>query len=149
MVIRMADAKQVVEREWQAYIQHDLDSLLEVYAEDAVLTVPDAPPAEGREAIGEMWKGFLDAFPDDSPTVERILVDGDTVIVEFRSDQTNSGPLLLPSGETLPATGRRIAFQGVSISDVEDGQITRETFYWDSVLFATQLGLMPEEREGS
>ena len=88
-------------------------------------------------------------FQTMAPTVERILVDGDTVIVEFRSDQTNSGPLPLPSGETLPATGRRIALRGISISDVMDGQITRETFYWDSVLFATQLGLMPEEREVS
>jgi steroid delta-isomerase-like uncharacterized protein len=140
----MADAKHLVEHGWQAYIQHDLDSLLEVYAEDAVLTVPGAPPAEGRDAIGRVWTSFLDAFPNDSPTIERILADGDTVIVEFRSGGTNSGPLLLPSGEMLPATGRHVELQGISISDVAGGRIKRETFYWDTVSFLTQLGLMPE-----
>jgi steroid delta-isomerase-like uncharacterized protein len=143
-VIPMADAKQVVEHGWQSYIQHDLDSLLEVYAEDAVLTVPGARPAEGREAIGRVWSSFLGAFPNDSPTIERILADGDTVIVEFRSGGTNSGPLLLPTGEMLPATGRHVELQGISISDVEGGRIKRETFYWDTVSFLTQLGLIPE-----
>jgi steroid delta-isomerase-like uncharacterized protein len=143
----MADAKQVVEHGWQAYIQHDLDSLLEVYAEDAVLTVPGAPPVEGREAIGRVWASFLDAFPNDSPRIERILADGNTVIVEFRSGGTNNGPLLLPTGEMLAATGRRVELQGISISDVEGGQIKREAFYWDTVSFLTQLGLMPEAAE--
>ena len=68
----MANAKDVVERGWRAYIARDLDALAAAYAEDAVLTVPGAPPAEGREAIRQLWSTFLDAFPHDSPTIMRI-----------------------------------------------------------------------------
>lgn len=140
----MASAKELVEQAWQAYIRHDLDALMEAYAADAVLTVPGAPPAAGREAIREVWSSFLTAFPDDGPTIERIVNEGDTVVVQFSSGGTNSGPLLLPTGETLPATGRKVQLSGMSISDVVDGRIKRETFYWDGFSFLTQLGLIPE-----
>ncbi len=140
----MASAKEVVQRAWHAYAQHDLDAVLEAYAEDAVLTVPGAPPAEGRAAIRQTWGSFLTAFPDDSPKIERIVGEGDTVVIEFSSSGTHSGPLALPSGETLPATGRTVEISGISITDVRNGRIRRETFYWDGLSFLTQLGLIPE-----
>ena len=109
-----------------------------------MLTVPGAPPAEGREAIRQLWSTFLDAFPHDSPTITRMTAEGDVVAVEFRSSGTNSGPLTLPTGGTIPATGRRVELTGVSISEVEGDHIKRETFYWDSASFLMQLGLIPE-----
>jgi steroid delta-isomerase-like uncharacterized protein len=140
----VSDAKAHVERAWQAYIRHDLDSLMEAYAEDAVLSVPGAPPAQGHDAIRQVWGSFLSAFPDDSPSITRIVAEGSTVVVEFSSGGTNSGPLALPTGETLPPTGRTVHLSGLSIADLEDGRIKRESFYWDSLSFAAQLGLLPE-----
>ena len=67
--------------------------------------MPASPPAEGPDAIRRTWAGVLGAFPDDSPTIERVLAEGDTVVVQFSSSSTNSGPIVLPTGETLPATG--------------------------------------------
>ena len=140
----MANAKDVVERGWRAYIARDLDALAAAYAEDAVLTVPGAPPAEGREAIRQLWSTFLDAFPHDSPTITRMTAEGDVVAVEFTSSGTNAGPLTLPTGDKIPATGRHVELSGVSISEVEGEHTKRETFYWDSASFLMQLGLMPE-----
>ena len=140
----MADAKDVVLQGWDAYRRHDLDGVLEAYAEDAELIVPGAPPARGRDEIRATWKGFLDAFPDDSPTIEKTVREGDTVVVVFTTTGTNTGPLAMPTGESIPATGRRVELSGVSVAEVADDKVVRETFYWDNASFLTQLGLMPE-----
>lgn len=38
----------------------DADALMELYAEEAFLLPPDHEPIEGREAIGEFWRGGTD-----------------------------------------------------------------------------------------
>jgi predicted ester cyclase len=57
---------------------------------------------------------------------------------------TNTGPLQLPSRETLPATGKRIRIRGTDAATVTNGRITNHRFYYDQMEFLGQLGLTPE-----
>ena len=39
----------------------DLDAMMALYSEDAVVLPPDAQMAEGRDAVREFWQGAVDA----------------------------------------------------------------------------------------
>jgi len=53
----------------------DVDRLAALYAEDAMLLPPNAPPVKGRDAIRAFWKGLLDAYTVDVPLGQE-LVEG-------------------------------------------------------------------------
>jgi uncharacterized protein (TIGR02246 family) len=53
---------QAVDEAWRkAITANDLNAIIAVYAEDAVMWLPDAPEAKGREAIRKSYAGLLDA----------------------------------------------------------------------------------------
>ncbi|MDQ4019216.1 MAG: ester cyclase, partial [Actinomycetota bacterium] len=54
------------------------------------------------------------------------------------------GPLQMPDGETIPATGKQIRVRGCDVATVENGRITSHRFYFDQMEFLSQLGLVPE-----
>jgi len=56
------DGAQAVDEAWRkAITANDLNAIIAVYAEDAVMWLPDAPEAKGREAIRKSYAGLLDA----------------------------------------------------------------------------------------
>jgi ketosteroid isomerase-like protein len=69
---------------------------------------------------------------------------GEVAIDEGFVVGTNSGPLHLPTGETLPATGKQLRIRSCDVVKVEGGEITSHHLYFDQVEFLAQLGLMPE-----
>ena len=58
---------------------------------------------------------------------------------------TNTGPLSLPDGSTVPATGKAVRVRGCDIATVADGMIVRHHFYFDQMELLTQLGLAPTQ----
>lgn len=71
-------ARQAIESAVTRYVtasnRGDVDALMELYAEDAVLLPPDHEPIEGREAIGEFWRRGTDQGLEVSTL--RIETDG-------------------------------------------------------------------------
>ena len=53
---------QAVDEAWRkAITANDLNAIIGLYAEDAVMWLPDAPEAKGREAIRKSYAGLLEA----------------------------------------------------------------------------------------
>ena len=51
---------QAVDEAWRkANTANDLDGIMAVYSENAVMWLPDAPEAKGREAIRKSWAALL------------------------------------------------------------------------------------------
>jgi predicted ester cyclase len=105
----------------------------------------DYPGGSGLNAQGARLfnESFFPAFSDLRFEVQRTLVAGDSVIIEWRAGGTHDGPLTSPTGQTIPPTYRKGAIAGVLVADVKDGQITRERTYWDQMELLGQLGLIP------
>lgn len=54
------DGAQIVDEAWRkAMTANNLDAIMAVYAEDAVMWLPDAPEAKGREAIRKSYAELL------------------------------------------------------------------------------------------
>lgn len=57
------DTPQKADLAWsKAMKANDLDAIVACYAPDAVMWLPDAPEARGREAIRGVYAGYLDAY---------------------------------------------------------------------------------------
>ncbi len=82
-----------------------------------------------------------EAFPNAGYEIAGKYEDGDTAIDEGYLTGTHTAPLRLPSGESIPPTGRTIRVRSADIARVEGGVVTRHHFYFDQTEFVEQLGL--------
>jgi predicted ester cyclase len=71
-------------------------------------------------------------------TVDKIVAEGDLVVVRFIGEGTNTG-----SGNGLPATGKHLRAAGITIFRIVDGKIKEEWTSFDQMDLLMQLGLMP------
>ncbi len=135
----MAEARDVMDRVTAAFFSQDYDTVRELYAPDAVMETPDAGQLKGADEIVDYMRVFFDAFPDARYEQVTTLESGNTAV-----DEGRFGVLRMPTGEELPATGRRITVRGCDVATVENGRVTSHRFYFDQMDLMTQLGLAPE-----
>ena len=141
----MGEARQAIDRMTEAVTNRDLTALAGLYAEDAVADTPDEGEIKGREAIVGYLGRFLDALPD-LHWEEAVKHDsGDTAVDEGWVVGTNTGPIVLADGTTVPATGRSLRLRECDIATVSGGLITSHRFYFDQIDLLGQLGLMPDQ----
>ena len=126
----------------ELYNAGDIDGFCELYAQDALLVTPDGTYA-GRDAIRNYWSKNKSSFPVYHLTVNTSAEKGEFTFDEFTWSGTNTGPLYLPDGSELPATGKTVEFNGMELTQVRDGKMIVHKLYWDNVVALTKLGLMP------
>jgi ketosteroid isomerase-like protein len=124
------------------YNNGDLDAMAEAYSRDAVFVSPDGR-FEGVDAIRKQWADQMAAFPGAQIEYTREVEEGDTIVTEFIFRGTNTGPLALPDGSELPATGKAVELEGVVIAKVVGGKVVSETMYYDNMKAYGDLGLLP------
>ena len=139
----MGEAREVVDRATEATLKQDWSTVEKSYAPDAIAVTPDQGEIKGAAEIVQWSKQFFESFPDASYQAERKFESGDTAIDEGWFVGTNTGPLLLPTGETFPATGKRVRVRAADVATVGNGVITSHRFYFDQMEFLGQLGLAP------
>ncbi len=135
--------REYAEHAFEAYNSGDVDAFMEVYADDAVLSYPGVPGGtiRGRQAIRQNWADQRASFPDGHITSEVLVVEGDTAADEFTYSGTNTGPMAMPDGSTLPATGRHIEMKGMQLLQLRDGKVIRHDLFLDSAVMAAQMGM--------
>jgi uncharacterized protein (TIGR02246 family) len=140
----MGEAREVMDRLTAALDAHDVNAAAECYATDAIAVTPDQGEIRGREAIAEYLRQLTETFPDGRYEPQHGHEAGNAAIDEGYVVGTHSEPLLLPSGESVPATGKQIRVRSCDIVSVEGGLVTSHRFYFDQMEFLGQLGLLPE-----
>ncbi|MET9510354.1 nuclear transport factor 2 family protein [Streptomyces flavidovirens] len=139
----MGQAREVMDRLTEALTTGtDLKAVMECFAEDAVAITPDGE-IRGRDNIGEYWRQMTDAIPDSEYQSVHKHESGNTAIDEGFFTGKNTGPLVLPSGESLEPTQKDVRVRGCDVATVEDGKIVSYRLYFDQLDFLGQLGLLP------
>jgi predicted ester cyclase len=138
----MGEARTIMDQATEASTTGDIARGIELYAPDAVVVTPDAGELRGAEAFASYFRQFLDAFPDQRYEPLFQYEDGNAAIDEGYFVGTNTGDLQLPTGETLPTTGKSVRVRACDVATVENGRITNHRFDFDQAEFLTQLGLM-------
>jgi steroid delta-isomerase-like uncharacterized protein len=124
-----------------AYNSRDRVAMRKLYAPDATILNPDSPIPM---TVDEMVNGFdasLVAFPDANISLDSVLAQGDNVAFEMTWTGTHQGPLEMPDGGELPATGLTVSFPVAVMLETADGLIRRERQYYDNLGILDQLGV--------
>jgi ketosteroid isomerase-like protein len=137
----MGEAREVMDRVTAAMEHNDLEAARALYASDAVAETPDEGTLRGADAIAGWLVKFAEAFPDAKWEQTNGFEIGDTAVDEGYFTGTNTGPLPMPDGQSVPATGKAIRLRACDLATVKDGAITSHRFYFDQVDFLGQLGL--------
>jgi steroid delta-isomerase-like uncharacterized protein len=121
---------------WNA---HDVEGVLRFY--DPQIRWTNNPMAEvyaGHQEVGDYLRSLFAAFPDLVFTVRHRIARGDQVAEEWTMRGTHRGEYL-----GVPATGRSITIDGMSMVRMRDGRFLRDDFYFDTAGVMRQLGLLP------
>ena len=127
----------------ERYNAGDLDACMDLYAEGASQRMHDGV-FEGVDAIRGRLARDLEAFGDAKYVVDSFFADGDKFADEWTFTGTNTGPLRLPDGTDIPATGKRVEIKGMEYVEVADGKIVVDNLYYDFMAAVAQLGLVPQ-----
>jgi steroid delta-isomerase-like uncharacterized protein len=108
------------------------------------LDVATGQAFEGPAGLAGWLTWFKTALPDASTELIDVIGDGPLFATVRVGRGTNTGPLMMPSGE-VPPTGRSIEIEVAEVLRFEDGKIRELRAYYDSATLMRQLGLLPEE----
>jgi steroid delta-isomerase-like uncharacterized protein len=133
----MADIQALLAQRTEAWKRRDPAALAAGYAEDAVVTSPMFPRAEGRTAIERSFVSLFRVFPDWDVTFEEPCVTGNRAMQPCKVRATQRGDFM-----GIPGSGRRIEFDCVLIFDLQDGLIRRERRIYDFTGMLIQLGVL-------
>lgn len=133
----------VIEKIFEDLNRHDLSQVDQYETTDYLADAPGSPGSQGREAARAYVQGFIDAFPDLHFDLTHKIAQGDFVVVNWVGTGTHTGPLRTPTGDLLPATGKKATVPGSTTYQFRGGKACRSWQFWDMVTLLAQLGLMP------
>src|SRR5213076_3056401 len=105
-------------RRLRALNDHDVESLAELYAEDAAVESPLGGTHQGRAAIAAVFAAFFSAIRDATITQDDLIIDGDRVVQVVTMSGTDTGGFM-----GMPATGRPAQLPMVVVCRIADGLI--------------------------
>ncbi|WP_433304764.1 ester cyclase [Actinoplanes sp. CA-030573] len=110
---------------------------------DAVRTGPElTEPMVGRRLLRAAIEALAEAFPDYHLSLVDVLTDGDRIAARIHTTGTMTGPLMLSSGLSVPASGRTIDQEWMAQMTVANGLIAEFREYYDQLQLLEQLGLL-------
>lgn len=101
------------------------------FSEDGVLQINDGSPAEGTEAITNVAKGFMEAFPDMVVSMDSLITKSDKTRFYWTLTGTNNG---------TNGTGNKVNISGFEEWTINDkGLIQKSNGYFDEKEYKRQL----------
>jgi steroid delta-isomerase-like uncharacterized protein len=134
----MGESAQTAVAYFTALSDGDVDGAVDLVADDGDYRTPMGR-LPGKDVIRQYLAGFDAAFPDAHFDIEHVIESGDLVAVEGVYQGKHEGPLGLPDGSVLAATGRSVHAPFATILTVAGGRITSHRPYWDLAGFMAQL----------
>jgi len=105
-------------------------------APDTVGNDPDF--GTGKEAFRAQWRHWQAAFADLHFEVIDLVAEGDKVVSRWVLTGTHRAEF-----QGIPATGKTIRVEGMSLDTLRHGQIVEGCDDWDALGLHRQLGAMP------
>ncbi len=134
------DNIQIVKKLFDNLNKHNLDANNQLLANDVRTEATAAPGVMNTREQGQMYtRQFQDGFPDLHFDMKDIIAQGTKVAVFWIARGTHSALLRIPSGDSIPATNKKVAIPGCTLFELRNNLVSRQEIYWDQVTFLTQL----------
>jgi hypothetical protein len=128
---------QLFERRLQALNDHNVESLAELYAENAAVESPLGGTHQGRAAIAAVFGAFFSAIRDATIAQDDLIIDGDHVVQVVTMSGTDTGGFM-----GMAPSGRPAMLPMVTVSRVADGVIRHERRIYDFTGMLVQIGVL-------
>ena len=143
--IKNPSAFEIVSQFVAALSVRDTETMKSLHAQEYVVdwVYGDAfenPPSSAAESAA-FFPAWFAGFDEIDYEVKCTIAAEEVVVTEWAFTGTHTGTLGPPVfEERLVPTGRTIQFRGVTIYDVREGLIQRETIYMDLATLMVELG---------
>jgi predicted ester cyclase len=141
--------KEIARRYFEAGSRNDFGAWDDLCDPAMILHTGFTEPMRGIEAVKGFTAGMHRAFSEYSLSIDDLFAEGDRVVVRSTTHGTHTAPLISPSGDAIPPTGKRMAMSVISILRVEDGKIVEERAQADIMGGLQQLGIIPTPGGGT
>jgi steroid delta-isomerase-like uncharacterized protein len=114
-----------------------MDFIPLVIADTHAITDPTvAGGAVGPSAYRRQVERFLTGLPDLHFEVDDTITEKDKLVVYWTITGTHRGEFL-----GVPPTNKKVAFSGITINQIRNGQIIESTVIWDGLGLLEQFGI--------
>ncbi len=110
---------------------------------DITLSAPGGVHVQGTPAVAAFDRVWTAAFSDFTIIGGFHLADDQHIVCYNRATGTHDGTLVMPDGSEVAPTGRHLDAPYFASFDVRDGHLSSQLIYFDRMLLAEQLGLVP------
>jgi hypothetical protein len=115
----------------------NLDLINDTNFTDDVTLVTIPENIVGIEGFKDYYSNFVTGFSDVKFTIVDVFGQGDKLVKHWNFKGTNSGEFF-----GMPATGKTIDVDGVTLVKMKDGKIAQEQDFMDNMVFLQQLGIV-------
>jgi steroid delta-isomerase-like uncharacterized protein len=137
----MGQARETVERFYELFAAGRIAESTALYAEDCITVMPGAGGLSQSEHE-QMGHAFKTAAPDARMVIEKVVENGEEIVVVGRFAGTHTGPMVSPSGE-IPASGNTLDLRFADYFRVRDGLVVDHQVLFDQMELLGQLGALP------
>jgi steroid delta-isomerase-like uncharacterized protein len=137
----MSENESIIRNLYEVAERQDAAAFVALFTKDGYFYDVSAGQKYYGQDIGRTVDIYATAFPDMHRALGKLVVSGDTVVVELSLNGTHKGPLVLPMG-TLPATGQEIHAPCCDVFVLRDGKVASFHCYTAATVLFGQLGVL-------
>jgi len=123
----------------EAFNKHDLKAVEALNTPDVIFHDMTQPKDMDAKANHAMTMSFFKGFPDAMLTVDSIFGAGDYTVARGTFEATNKGAM--PDMGIKKPTNKSVRAHFIEITKYEGGKTKEDWLFFDSMAFASQLGL--------
>ena len=139
---QLAANLQMYETTWDQIInKRDIDQINEAHFDKGITLVTSPANVVGIEAFRAYYNNYLTGFTEVRFTIIDAFGQGDKIVKHWNFKGRHTGEFF-----GIPATGREVDIDGVTLVLMKEGRIAQEQDFLDNLEFMQQLGLIPREQ---
>ena len=135
----MSAANEAVVRRFYEQMNNERKNELaaELFTDDHEMHDPQVPAGKGPQGMADVVSTYQTGV-DGHWGIEEIFSAGDRVVVRWVGTGTHVAEV-----NGIPATGKKIRVDAITIHRMRDGKIAESWEVWDTLGFLQQIGVVP------
>lgn len=118
---------------------HDVEKSISYYTDDCIYEdVALGKVNRGKEELKAFFTSMFVWSPDVKIEEKSHFIADNWAASEWVMTGTNTGDI-----PEMPATGKSFSMRGVSIMEIRDNKVSRQSDYWNLASFLQQVGVSP------
>ncbi len=129
------------ETTWNDIInKREIDKINETNFDKNITLISSPENIVGIKGFKEYYQNYLTGFSDVKFTIVDAFGQGDKIVKHWNFKGKHTGDFF-----GIPATGKDVNVDGVTLVKMKDGKIAQEQDFLDNLAFMQQLGIIPRQ----